>query len=81
MHCFAKKILNTGSTKCGWVLFYELCSKCLIYLGYCKTKQWIRLVRKKESKANINLLEQMSAKPKKIREYFINPNIQNENFG
>ena len=78
VHCFDKQGLNTGYTKCGWVLFYEECSKCLIYLGYCETKQWIRLVREKELKANINLLEQMSAKLKKIREYFINPKIQNE---
>ena len=46
------------------------------------TKQWKYLVvLEEETKANVNWFEQNSAKMSKVRKYFINPKIQNEDIG
>ena len=46
------------------------------------TKQWKYLVvLEEETKTNVNWFERNSAKMSKVREYFINPKIQNEDIG
>ena len=55
--------------------------KGLTYLGYWRTKQWKYFVLEEETKTNVYWFEGRSAKLRKVRECFINPKIQNKDFG
>ena len=49
---------------CAWcfVQIFDKVLKCLIYLGYCRTKHWKYSVYEKDAKTDINLVELTLAK-------------------
>ena len=63
------------------IFFFDKRFKRLIYLSYWRTKQCKCFVLEEETKAKVNLFERKSAKLRKIRKYFIQPKIENEDFG
>ena len=54
--------------------------KCLIYLGYWKTKHYKCLVSEKDAKAN-KFGGTKGCKTEEERKYFVNSKTENENFG
>ena len=62
LHRFAKYSQNPGSVHCRFVQIFDKDLKCLIYLGYWRTKHWKYLVFEKDAKADTNLVVQLKSK-------------------
>ena len=62
LHSLSKKSQNPGSVHCRFVQMFYKDLKCLIYLGYWRTKHGEYLVFEKDVKADINLVELKFAK-------------------
>ena len=63
--CYYKALLNKARTQvlhCWFVQIFDKDLKCLIYLGYWRTKHWKYLVFEKDAKADINLVEKLKSK-------------------
>ena len=53
---------NPSSVHCWFAQIFDKVLKCLIYLGYWRTKYWKYLVFGKDAKAHINFVELKFAK-------------------
>ena len=80
LHGFAKQCLDSGSAHCQWVLIYDNHLKRLICLGYWRTKHWTFLVWADEAKAN-KFCRMKVCEADEVKEYFINPETENEALG
>ena len=63
--CYYKALLNKARTQvlhCWFVQIFDKDLKCLIYLGYWRTKHWKYLVFEKDAKADTNLVVKLKSK-------------------
>ena len=79
LYSFAKKSQNPGSVHYQFVQIFDEHLKCLIYLGYWRTKHWKYLVFEEDAERH-KFGGNRVWKAEEVRKNFVNPKIEIEVF-